>query len=220
MNKKLNNINVNLKLPPIKNIKNNNYVNPIDPIEVIEITNIKKSPRKDMLIKIKSKKDCANAQEYYSQFTNTKEIYDLRELRIGLKKVSKTLKSNEIYLINTGWDSVWDNSDYSLDCAGEIICKKYSGLVLERFQRYKQFVLSKCKGKFFDIPLAYIDELVSFVIVSDNELHLSKQSGNLTIQTSFINNQEKKLCLKIFKDVFSHRFVYKDNLITIKLHKN
>ena len=205
----------NLKLPQIKNIKINNHVGSNN-----ENEDVKKSPRLNVWVKIKSKKDCVNAQEYFSQFTNTKEKYDLRELKIGLKKVSNSLKLNDIFLINTGWDSVWDNLDYSFDHAEEIICKKYNVLVKERFERYKKFVLAKYKGKFFNVPLAYINEIVSFVTISDYQLHLSKQSGLLYIQTSFVNNHEKIICAKIFKDVFLHRFIHKYNSFVIKLHKN
>jgi hypothetical protein len=218
LNKKINNNN-NQILPPIVNCKKYHseiYIDSQNKEWVIKKNIITNQERK---FEIKPKRNCANAHEYFSQFSNAQEKYDLREIKVGLKKVSNILKNYDIFLVHTGWDSVWENSYYSSDRAEEIIFKKNSNLIKERFERYKKFVIGN-KNKFYDIPLIYIKELVSFVVISDHQLYLSKQSGFLFIQTNFINNSEKNICIKIFKEIFPYRLSIRDEQFIIKLYPN
>lgn len=183
--------------------------------EWIVKSNIK---NKNNWYRIKPARDCENAQKYFSQFSNSKENYNLREIKILLKKVSFVLRNNQIYIVYTGWDSIWTNSDYSKDCAGEFICNKYSDLVNERFDNLKKIMIGY--KKYYNMPLLYMRDLVSFLVISDNDLYLSKINGILHIQTNFINSGEKIQCIKILREVFSNRLIIGKEYIDIKLYKN
>jgi len=215
LNKKLNN---NLILPKIVNYKNyerNVYVDAENKEWIIKKNNIY---QQEKMLEIKPKRDCVSAQEYFSQFSNSKEKYNLKEIKIILRKVSLCLRSKEIFLIYSGWESVWENSEFSMDCAEEIICAKYSNLVKERFERYKKYIIGN-KKPFYNIPIIYLREIISFIVVSDYELYLSKLTGLLHIKISFMNNCEKKICITIFKEILGNRIIIENNMIIIKLNK-
>lgn len=71
---------------------------------------------------LKGMGDTKNPEEYYLQFPDYKpQKYNADEAIIGLRNIAPKLKKLGIYVINVGWDTVWDFSDYHFARIEEIL---------------------------------------------------------------------------------------------------
>jgi hypothetical protein len=162
------------------------------------------------------------AEEYISQFENIMDIYDINELNNKLDHLKKILIKNQIFLIKSIWDTVWDNNSYLFDYTEEMICKRYTYIIKKRFNIYEiKYNLSNNKIPKKLMYLLYTSELVSYLTISNYSLCISKTNGILKIQCNFLNIEEKNIILNCILEVFPNRYNYNSiyDIITIQLKK-
>lgn len=208
----------------LQKITNNKQINDIIDkkiqIKKKSLNNIKLPP----LHKINKKKiiDCNNANEYLQQFYNISELYCIDDFNTKFNFIKKKLILENIFLIKTGWNLVYDNIYYLFDKAEEIICKKYNNIIEKRYKLYeKKYNLSRYKYNKNIMQLLYIKDLVSFVVISDYSICLGKISGKINIHINYINIKEKNIILNCFREIFFNIFYFDEcsNILTIELKK-
>lgn len=198
----------NLHISEILLLKNNNLNNNVNNNN----NNILK------LKKIIPMSKCLNAFEYYSQFGNINLVkYDLIELKSSLIKITKILKTYDIFIVNTNWDTVWNNDLYSIDHAEELICAQYFDMVKWKFENYKKYYIGRETR--YNVPILYLKNFISYIPISDFDYYKSKNNGFLTIYPNIINLNEKNIIERIFKETFNQRFNLYENTINISLIK-
>lgn len=203
-------------LPPLYPKKITNQSNSINPINNIKLNPINKNDLK------KSRSQCIDVEEYLQQFHHIQEIYNINEFNSKLIYLKKILLRKNIFLLKTGWDTVWDNLIYSIDKAEEMICKRYNHIIEERYKSYSvKYNLSKYNYPKKLMYLLYVKELVSFISVSDYSIYSGKISGFVKLKLNYINNNEKKIIFSCMRETFLDRFSYdnKTNIIAIKLKR-
>lgn len=207
-NVKLNPINPTKPLNPIKPTNPTNPINPINPTNPmpnIKLNSIKKNNFK------KTRTDCIDAEEYLQQFYNIPEIYNINELNSKLIYLKKILLGKNIFLVKTGWESVWNETSYSIDKAEEMICKRYANVVEKRYETYDiKYNLSKYKCPKLLMYLLYTKELVSFIDVSDYSIYLGKINGFIKLNIWSVNIEDKNIILNCMRETFFDRFTYND----------
>lgn len=217
-----NKLNHNSRLP-------NKYISGIQKYckKINPIYNIKLKPI-NYIGEIKKKSDYVDADEYISQFENLNlhNSFNMNKLNTELNHLKKILMKQNIFLIKTPWDSIWNNSDYSIDFTHDYIYNRYQKLLFERYDIIKNFyILSEQKNrrKYSKniLCMLFVDKLVSYLSVSNYSFCLSKTNGELNIQCNFFNENEKNITLKCFSEIFSERFIYNDkkNIIILYLDK-
>lgn len=209
-------------LPPLypKKITNqsnpNNPINPINPINNIKLNPINKNDLK------KSRAQCIDVEEYLQQFHHIPEIYNINEFNNKLIYLRKILLGKNIFLLKTGWNTVWDNLIYSIDKAEEMICERYNHIIEERYKSYNvKYNLSKYNYPKKLMYLLYTKELVSFISVSDYSIYSGKISGFVKLNLNYINNNEKNIIFSCMRETFLDRYKYDDktNIISIQLKR-
>lgn len=206
-------------LPPLypkKNTNQSNQINPINPINNIKLNPINKNDLK------KPREQCIDAEEYLQQFHHIPEIYNINEFNSKLIYLRKILLGKNIFLLKTGWDTVWDNTIYSIDKAEEMICKRYNHIIEERYKSYNvKYNLSKYNYPKKLMCLLYTKELVSFISVSDYSIYSGKITGFVKLNLNYINDNEKNIIFSCMRETFLDRYKYDitTNTIIIKLIK-
>lgn len=199
------------KLPHRYSHKNTDPINPLNPLNPLNpMLNVKLNPIvKNNLTKNSAK--CTDAEEYLQQFYNIPEIYNIHELNNKLIYLKKILLGKNIFLVKTGWKTVWNETIYSIDKAEEIICKSHANIVEERYKAYdNKYNLSKYKCPKLLMHLLYIKELVSFIAVSDYSIYLGKINGFIKFNIWSVNIEDKNIILNYMKETFFDRFTYND----------
>lgn len=170
----------------------------------------------------KSRAQCFDAEEYLQQFHHISEIYNINEFNSKLIYLKKILLRKNIFLLKTGWDSVWDNLIYSIDKAEEMINKRYSCIIEEKYKLYNfKYNLSKYNYPHELMRLLYTKELVSFIYVSDYSIYSGKISGFVKLNISYINDNEKNIIFSCVRETFLDRYKYNitTNTIVIQLKR-
>ena len=171
----------------------------------------------------KSRAQCIDAEEYLRQIYSITEIYDINDFNNKLIYLKKILLEKNIFLLKTGWDSVWDNTLYSLDKAEEMIYERYQNIIGKRYELYNdKYNLSEYKYPLKLMHLIYTKELVSFVMISDYSIYLGKIFGFIKLNFNYININEKNCIFNSIKEIFPDKYIYDStsNTINIQLKKN
>jgi hypothetical protein len=178
------------------------------------INNIKLNPIKPINI-IKPIPKYIDREEYFQQIP---EIYNIDEFKNKLIYLKKILLTKNIFLIKTGWDTVWDNETYSLDRADEIICKRYGYIIKKKYNLYdNKYNLSKYNYPEKIMNLLYTKEIVSFVVISDYSIYSGKKSGIIKINVNFIDDKEKNIIFSCIRETFLDRYKYDETTKTFSI---
>lgn len=195
---------------------NNNINRRKNPINYIRLNPIKKNKFR------KSKSEYLDAEEYLEQFYNIPDIYNLNEFNKKLLYLKKILLNKNIFVIKTGWETVWDNISYSFDKAEEIICKRYRDIINERYNLFEhKYNMYKYNYPKKLMTLLYTKELVSFINISDYSIYYGKINGIIKLNINFINNDDKNIIFSCIREIFIDRYKYDEstNTVEIKLRK-
>lgn len=198
------------KLNPLNNIKSNQKNN-------------KSKQNNNKPNYLKSKYDCVDAEEYlYIQYSNIPDIYNLTEFNDKLNYLKKILLNKNIFMLKTGWTTVWDNLGYSKDKAEEMINDRYQNIIETKYIQYdKKYNLSKYNYPKKIMHLLYMEYIVSFLYVSDYSIFNGKIIGFVKIQVNYINQYEKDIIFSCVKETFLNRFNFDNvtNTIIIQLKR-
>lgn len=133
-----------------------------------------------------------SAEEYYSQFNETKPKYNIEPIIEKLKKIKKELEYNGIYLLNAGWKNVYESNEF----ATEKILKKL------RTNPKIQRLLSMNDQDEVDI--------VPFIFYTDYNLFWSTINAQLILQLSLFE-QDTEIVMDIFNKYFKNQFDWDGN---------
>ena len=149
--------------------------------------------------RIKSMEDAKSAFEYYGQYPNIKPNYNVIPTVKKLEKVKKELAENNIFLLEIGWEKVWDYVDYAWDDAMEFLDNN------ESIKKLKKKSKSRNIGSYY-----YLLDTVSFILYSNYTLFWSSIDGKLPFQFNILE-RDKDAVIKIFKKYFPKEFSWSGN---------
>lgn len=131
--------------------------------------------------KIKDMFDCKSAEEWYSQFKNSKPQYDTNDLTYNLDLAKEELLESKIYLLHIKWDYSWT-------------------LIDEAWYSVKKILSEKLGYTENDI----LDD-VSVLFYTDDQLYFSAFTGNFLINTS-VQQKDKQMITSAFEKYFGKSF--------------
>ena len=143
--------------------------------------------------------DAKSAFEYYGQYPNIKPNYNVIPTVKKLEKVKKELAENNIFLLEIGWEKVWDYVDYAWDDAMEFLDNN------ESIKKLKKKSKSRNIGSYY-----YLLATVSFILYSNYTLFWSSIDGKLPFQFNILE-RDKDAVIKIFKKYFPKEFSWSGN---------
>ena len=147
---------------------------------------------------IKSMEETKSAAEYLSQLPGFKPKYDLTDVKKKLVRIKQELLANGIYLLDIGWDKIWNMNDYAWDDAMIMLD--------EDVKRGK----IKVKIPKDAISYYYLLDTVSFLFYTDNRLYSSSIDGELFLQFNILP-KDRETVIKVFKKYFSKGFKWSGN---------
>lgn len=138
------------------------------------------------------------AEEYFSQLPDSKPKYNLPNVKKKLFLIKKELIENNIYLLEMGWDKIWNMIDYEWDDAMEM---------LDEDVEKGKIMIVKPKNS---ISYYYLLDTLSFMFYSDYRIYLASVKGELALQMNILP-KDKQTVIKIFKKYFPKGFKWSGN---------
>ncbi len=211
------------KLEPQNNRQNIINLEPINSNKLNPLNNIKSKQNNTKQNQTKSKYDCIDAEEYLlTQYPSIPDVYDLKEFNSKLDYLKKILLNKNIFVLKTGWETVWDNLAYSQDKAGEMILARYPKIVETKYNEYdKKYNLSRYNYPKKIMYLLYMKNILSFLYISDYLIFNGKIIGLVKISINFINDNEKNIIISCVQETFPFRYNFDNltNTLLIQLKK-